>query len=236
MDLLFAKLDPSPSPLSEYVERIAAILLNASVGQDPSPCIDYCLKHDRVGLLARTYKKLGPTDITARARLLSLAGKLSRSGATQVCEQEIWVRAAYEALVGGGDDAGEKDAVVRIFAQGLRSGSMSEAMKKLGIPELKFLKAMKVLLAEAYTSERMERFVNVCGALSAFLHHFPDWAEMLRETVPLLINVAKEKVDVLRKNAAILLAKLAKNEKLLPYIRELHGIEVLMAVGGAVLK
>lgn len=91
-------------------------------------------------------------------------------------------------------------------------------------------------MADAHAQSRMERFVNLCATLSAFVDHFPEWIEMLREVVPLLIEIAKEKVDILRKNAAILLAKLAKNEKLQPYIRELHGIEVLMAIGGQVMK
>lgn len=95
---------------------------------------------------------------------------------------------------------------------------------------------MKLLMADAHSRTQMDRFVNICAAMSAFVDYFPDWIEMLREIVPLLIEIAKEKVDILRKNAAILLAKLAKNEKLQPYIRELHGIEVLMAIGGQVMK
>ena len=124
----------------------------------------------------------------------------------------------------------------RLFASGLRNGELNVYMEKYKIPLMKWIKNIKLLMADAHAQSRMERFVNLCATLSAFVDHFPEWIEMLREVVPLLIEIAKEKVDILRKNAAILLAKLAKNEKLQPYIRELHGIEVLMAIGGQVMK
>ena len=52
----------------------------------------------------------------------------------------------------------------------------------------------------------------------------------------MVIEITKEKTDIIRKNAAILLAKLAKHPKLTEYVRELHGIEVLMSLGGQLLK
>jgi len=42
-----------------------------------------------------------------------------------------------------------------------------------------------------------------------------------------LLFVVKEKIGLERKNAAIFIAKLAKNEDNLNVIRELHGIEIL---------
>lgn len=45
-----------------------------------------------------------------------------------------------------------------------------------------------------------------------------------------LIYVVKEKTDVIRQNAAILLAKLAADEELNKFIRANHGFDVLMSL------
>jgi hypothetical protein len=49
----------------------------------------------------------------------------------------------------------------------------------------------------------------------------------------LAINICKEKTELLRKNAAILMARFAKaepeNEQ---YLRSLHGMDVLLSVSG----
>ena len=45
-----------------------------------------------------------------------------------------------------------------------------------------------------------------------------------------LINVIKEKTELVRKNAAILLAKLAVNEDNNKFIRANHGFDVLMSL------
>ena len=51
--------------------------------------------------------------------------------------------------------------------------------------------------------------------------------------IPDIIVICKEKTELLRKNAAVLLAKFARsspeNEQ---YVRDLHGMEVLLSVSG----
>ena len=48
-----------------------------------------------------------------------------------------------------------------------------------------------------------------------------------------IIAVAKDKTEQPRANAAVLLAKLAKDDNLKEIIRDLHGIDVLMSLRGA---
>jgi len=48
--------------------------------------------------------------------------------------------------------------------------------------------------------------------------------------IPTLISIAKDKTDFLRKNSAILLAKLSRQAGLYDYIKELHGIDVIMNI------
>jgi hypothetical protein len=47
-----------------------------------------------------------------------------------------------------------------------------------------------------------------------------------------LIRVVKDKTDIVRKNAAILLAKLAQDEENNKFIRANHGFDVLMSLRG----
>ena len=48
-----------------------------------------------------------------------------------------------------------------------------------------------------------------------------------------LINVTKEKVDLVRKNAAVCLAKLSKDEQNAKVMRENHGTEILVSLSKA---
>ena len=52
-------------------------------------------------------------------------------------------------------------------------------------------------------------FANSCGSVTAFVTAFPDRHADFRSIIVDLITVIKEKTEIARKNAAVLLAKLA---------------------------
>lgn len=56
-----------------------------------------------------------------------------------------------------------------------------------------------------------------------------------QQIIPHLITIARDKRGNMRKNAAILLAKLSKDAKNLETLRSLHGIEILHSIIGFVL-
>jgi hypothetical protein len=70
----------------------------------------------------------------------------------------------------------------------------------------------------------------VCASGVAFLEAFPERVQEFKDFVIDLIYVIKEKTEMVRKNAAILLAKLANNEELKAFIRANHGFDVLMSL------
>ena len=78
--------------------------------------------------------------------------------------------------------------------------------------------------------EDWDGFVNSCGSMTAFYDCFPERAEDFQGVILDLIHVVKDKTEVVRKNAAILLAKLAQNDENNKYIRANHGFEVLMSL------
>jgi hypothetical protein len=70
----------------------------------------------------------------------------------------------------------------------------------------------------------------VCASGVAFLEAFPERVQEFKDFVIDLIYVIKEKTEMIRKNAAILLAKLANDEELKTFIRANHGFDVLMSL------
>lgn len=90
-------------------------------------------------------------------------------------------------------------------------------------------------LLEVIGEDHEQRFCNatvVAGDLVEIYGGLHEWKGVLAR----LINVVKEKVNLMRKNAAIFLAKLAKNQENLEVIRSLHGIEVLQSVANIILN
>jgi hypothetical protein len=93
-----------------------------------------------------------------------------------------------------------------------------------------YVKEIQLLFKGALKAENWETFVNACGSMTAFYDCFPERAEEFQGVILDLIHIVKEKTEVLRKNAAILLAKLAQNEENNKFIRANHGFDVLMSL------
>ena len=76
-------------------------------------------------------------------------------------------------------------------------------------------------------------FINAAGSMTAYVGSFPDDAQDFKPVILDLIKIIKDKTDVVRKNAAVLLAKLANDEENNKYIRANHGFDVLMSLRSA---
>ena len=80
-----------------------------------------------------------------------------------------------------------------------------------------------------------QRIVNILSLLSSIIENYKEKAIKCKNIVQCVIDICKEKTDLLRKNAAILLAKIAKsNKEMEEYVRNLHGMEVLVSISGFV--
>ena len=79
-------------------------------------------------------------------------------------------------------------------------------------------------------SENWSDFCNACGSMTVYLNCFPEDAKDFKSIILDLIRVIKDKTEVVRKNGAVLLAKLANDEELNKYIRANHGFDVLMSL------
>lgn len=79
--------------------------------------------------------------------------------------------------------------------------------------------------------KNMERIINIMSLIIAIMGKYKELSKEVKVVIPLAINICKEKTELLRKNAAILMARYAKaapeNEE---FLRSLHGMEVLVSV------
>jgi len=80
--------------------------------------------------------------------------------------------------------------------------------------------------------ENNEVVTNVCAASTAFVDAFPEETGEYRGIIPDLIKIASERIDVVRKNAAVLIAKLCRDEENAKVMRANHGTEVLVSLRG----
>lgn len=75
-----------------------------------------------------------------------------------------------------------------------------------------------------------------CSSISAFSEGFPERAREFGGVIVPLISVMKDKVDLLRKSAAVCLAKLCKDEENAKVMRSNHGTEILVSLGQVLAK
>ena len=100
-------------------------------------------------------------------------------------------------------------------------------------------KTCEVLKAEVkedltgINDKNKERIINNMSLIIAIMGKYKELAKEVKGVIPLAINICKEKTELLRKNAAILMARFAKaepeNEE---YLRLLHGMDVLVSISG----
>ena len=79
--------------------------------------------------------------------------------------------------------------------------------------------------------------MNICASISAFCTTFPERKGDFKDVIAPLIKVMGDKLDSVRKNSAVLLAKLVEdhedNKKIM---KANHGSEILMSVQQSLLK
>jgi hypothetical protein len=111
----------------------------------------------------------------------------------------------------------------------------SKCLDEHKIPEAMlttYIKESKLLFSESLTpgKEDWVQYQNACGSITAFIDCFTDKLIDYQDLIIPLIKVAKDKTDGVRKNSAVLLAKLAKDEENSKHMRANHGYEVIMSL------
>lgn len=81
----------------------------------------------------------------------------------------------------------------------------------------------------------ISRANNLCVFGSLCVERMPEFEVSFGELIPPLTKIIKDKLGTLRTSAAILLAKLCKNEKNLAIARENHSTEILVSLASVLL-
>ena len=81
-----------------------------------------------------------------------------------------------------------------------------------------------------------DNFTNACSFVSGLSDAFPERAIDFQPMIVPLIGVVKEKVDAVRKTAAVCLAKISRDEENAKVMRLHHGTEVLVSLNTVLTK
>jgi len=98
-----------------------------------------------------------------------------------------------------------------------------------------FVQEAKAMLVESMETWNREDFINLSGLVSSSLDCFPESATEYSDLVAGLTDILKDRLELERKNAAVLVAKLARNEEVKKVMVKHHTMEVLMSLGNNVL-
>lgn len=99
-----------------------------------------------------------------------------------------------------------------------------------------FVKQAVGLFERSFKEKNFSNVTLACSLIGVFLDHFVDKADGFKPIVIDVIHIVKEKADASRQSAAVVLAKLAKDEEMNKYIRANHGFEVLVSLRNQFIK
>lgn len=100
-----------------------------------------------------------------------------------------------------------------------------------------YVKQANKKFMNAFEGERWDEYVNICASITAFCSVFPEKKTDFSDCIVPLIKVMGDKIDTVRKNSAVLLAKLVEeHEENKKIMKDNHGTEVLMSVQQSLMK
>lgn len=182
-----------------------------------------------------------PEKKEALSRIISLFSKLMKTAAGSlaiISSKEIISRLLLYFMT----DEPEyfKNTLITLHACCRHPGFRESCFDKLGF-ELKhfdpYVAKANKKFTEAFENQAWDDYVNICASISAFCTTFPERKGDFKDVIAPLIKVMGDKLDSVRKNSAVLLAKLVEehedNKKIM---KANHGSEILMSVQQSLMK
>ena len=126
---------------------------------------------------------------------------------------------------------GYTNHVLRMLARVFSMNDLIPGLKEKCKPEILLIEKLIMVMKD----DNEQRFCNASIVIGSMVEIFGG-LEAFREIIERLIDVVRNKVNLMRKNGAILLAKLSKEPGNLEKIRALHGIELLQNVANIILN
>ena len=89
---------------------------------------------------------------------------------------------------------------------------------------------------ESLSKSDWDNFTNSCSFVSTITDIFPERSQDFQSMIVPLIGIVKEKIDAVRRTAAVCLAKLSRDEENGKIMRLNHGSEVLVSLTNVLSK
>ena len=124
------------------------------------------------------------------------------------------------------------DTLVKILAAATASKDFAKTLP-LDVLAKELLANLKNYLNDEKIDERVGNFTLT---VSRIIGHLPETSLAFTDSIPLLVNVVKDKTGPVRKNVAVCLGKMCNNEKNKEVLRDVHGLEVLNSIMGFINK
>ena len=207
-------------PPEHVVMNVLGAILNACVDEAPR---QHLFEQGAVGPLVALLKNTSSAAVMART-----TGILARVAQHSTAAQSMRDQGVVDALVSGvmGLHGGEEFQVAAVRM--LAAMATKDPGTVAALPTSPLFKAMPVLLAKLDDTAvgNACMIISQCAAEESNLKKLAKTVEPLVKIMHTAANANRKSVA---KNAAIALAKLAKEPKNLEKIRDLHGIEIMFA-------
>ena len=232
----FAILNPTNLKWIKSVENILAIFINLVFGVSDELRKKFFV--EKLQLISHVRRFMG-LSINKKEycpvlqRVLQLLSRFDFEPSFIEGHKDIVLNSFNEHFGQRAKELGITNHAIRMYARWFNRQNEAQLKKYISAEDMKNL--VKNLIIIVKESDE-ERFVNATLLIGNIAELYPECSASFRDCIPVFLNICREKMGVIRKNAAICVAKLSKSPENIKVIRDLHGIEILSNISKFVLE
>ncbi len=231
----FAILNAANLKWVKSVENILAIFINMAFGVTDE--LRKKIFVERLNLLNRVRRFMGLSlqkrEYSAVVlRTVQLLSRFEFEPSFLEGQKDIFVNSFEAHFSPRAKELEVTNHAIRMYAKWFSKANESALRKAFSADDLKPL--IKNLI-QVTKEENEERFVNATLLIGNIADVYPECSDSFRECIAPLLNICREKMGLIRKNAAICVAKLSKTPGNIQVIRDNRGIEVLSNISKFIL-
>jgi len=231
----FAILNPANLKWIKSVENILAIFINMAFGVTDE--LRKKIFVQRLDLLNHVRRFMGLSVqrkeyIAVLLRALQLLSRFEFEASFIEGHKDLFVYSFEAHFSQRAKEVEITNHAIRMYAKWFAKANEGALRKTFSGDDLKPLVKN---LVQIIKEENEERFVNATLLIGNVADVYPECSDSFRECISPLLHICREKMGVIRKNAAICVAKLSKTPGNLQVIRDQKGIEVLSNISKFIL-
>jgi len=232
----FAILNPSNLKWIKSVENILAIFINLVFGVDDELRKKFFI--GKLHLIEHVRRFMGLTINKIEycpviQRVLQLVSRFDFEPSIIDGHKDIILNSFKEHFGNRAKELDITNHALRMYAKWFNKQNEAALKEYLSAQDMKDLVKNLIIITK---EDNQERFVNATLLIGNLAEVYPECSSSFKECIPVFLNICKEKMGVIRKNAAICVAKLSKSPENIQVIRDLHGIEILSNISKFILE